>query len=133
MVPALALGTSVLPKVLQGGLKLFKGIGEKIGSIFGADKETQAQNQANLSQMFQKIEAKKQELMSLTPEQRALIIKEKINQNTMENEQIDDSSENSQKAFLGLQSVEAGKKQQSKIIMIAGAVVLLLFFMMKKK
>ena len=133
MVGAIALGTSVLPKVLKGGLKLFSGIGEKVGNLFGANKEQQAQNQANLSELFQKVEAKKQEFINATPEQRALLIKKNTNQQTMENEQNYDSGENTQKAFLGLQSVEAGKKQQSKIIMIAGAVILLLFFMMKKK
>ena len=52
-------------------------------------------------------------------------------QNT--DEQINDTTTGSDKGFLGLQTVEAGKKQQTKIIMIAGGIILLLFFFMKKK
>ena len=118
MVGAIAVGTSILPKVLQGGLKLFKGIGKKIKGIGKAIKKG-----------IQKRKDRRNGV--ITPEVEKLQTETTIN--TMENEQIDDSGENTQKAFLGLQSVEAGKKQQSKIIMIAGAVVLLLFFMMKKK
>lgn len=118
MVGAIAVATSILPKVLQGGLKLFKGIGKKIKGIGKGIKNAIKKRRDRRNGV-------------ITPEVEKLQTETTIN--TMENEQIDDSSENTQKAFLGLQSVEAGKKQQSKIMMIAGAVILLLFFMMKKK
>lgn len=118
---ALTLGSKVLPKVLQGGLKLFKGIGKKLKGI-GKGIGKAIKNRRD------KKNGVTTPVIDTTPEK---IQTETIN--TMENEQDYDSGSNTQKAFLGLQSVEAGKKQQSKIIMIAGAVVLLLFFMMKKK
>jgi|688.fasta_scaffold57702_3 hypothetical protein len=114
---AITAGSAILPKVLQGGLKLFKGIGKKIKGIG-----------KGIGKAIKKRKDKRNGVV--TPEPQNL---QPETTNIMENEQIDDSSTNTQKAFLGLQSVEAGKKQQSKIIMIAGAVVLLLFFMMKKK
>jgi hypothetical protein len=118
---ALAVGSSVLPKVFQGGLKLFKGIGKKLKGIGKGIKNWR-----------QKRQAKKNGVIA--PE----VIEETKNVQTQTNNIMDDEQnynpdENTQKAFLGLQSVESGKKQQTKIMMIAGAIILALFFFMKKK
>ena len=118
---ALAVGGKVLPKLLQGGLKLFKGVGKKIKGIG-----------KGIGRAIKKRRDKKNGVVSVaeTPENQNL---QTQTDNTMENEQIDDSGSDNQKAFLGLQSVESGKKQQTKIMMIAGAIILFLFFFMKKK
>jgi ABC-type Na+ efflux pump permease subunit len=101
------------------------------------NKAREAQNSANLQELFSKIEAKQKEYSAMTPEQRAELVKSKVtaHQNKTQNsdEQSYDSTTGTEKAFLGLQTVEAGKKQQTKIIMIAGGILLLLFFFMKKK
>ena len=118
---AVALGSKALPKLLQGGLKLFKGIGKKIKGIG-----------KGIGRAIKKRRDNKNGVVSVseTTETENLLTQ---NPNKMNDEQIEYNNTDTQKAFLGLQSVEAGKKQQSKIIMIAGSVLLLLFFMMKKK
>ena len=118
---AVAVGTKVLPKLLQGGLKLFKGIGKKIKGIG-----------KGIGRAIKKRRDKKNGVVPVpeTSENENLLTQ---TNNKMENEQIDDSGTNTEKAFLGLQSVESGKKQQTKIMMIAGAIILALFFFMKKK
>lgn len=135
LATAIGIGATALPKLFQGAQKLFsgakglvKGVGKKIGSIFGGGKKRQAQNDANMAQMKEEIQRKFGDLKK--DPNRA---KDKINQYKMENEQITNSSDNTEKSFLGLQTVQEGKKQQTKIMMIAGGILLLLFFFMKKK
>lgn len=118
---AVAVGTKVLPKLLQGGLKLFKGIGKKIKGIgkgIGRAIKKRRDKKNGVVPVPETTET--ENLLTETP-------------NKMNDEQIDDSGTNTEKAFLGLQSVESGKKQQTKIMMIAGAIILALFFFMKKK
>ena len=116
-IPLLIPVAAALPKVFQGakklfskGKNLFKGIKKKIGAVRKNKKNSIVDN-----------------ALTNTP------TKQTNNDNMNYDEQINDSGTDTQKAFLGLQSVNEGKKQQSKIIMIAGAVILVLFFFMKKK
>lgn len=118
---AVAVGSKVLPKLLQGGLKLFKGIGKKIKGIGkGIGRAIKKRRDKKNGVVPVPETTENENLLTETP-------------NKMENEQIDDSGSNTEKAFLGLQTVESGKKQQTKIMMIAGAIILALFFFMKKK
>ena len=118
---AVAVGTKVLPKLLQGGLKLFKGIGKKIKGIGKGIGRAIKKRRDNKNGVVPVTE---------TPENENLLTQ---NPNKMNDEQIDYNNTDTQKAFMGLQSVESGKKQQTKIMMIAGAIILALFFFMKKK
>lgn len=120
---ALAVGGSVLPKVFQGGLKLFKGIGKKFKGIGKGiknwrQKRKDKKNGVVTPDLIEQVQDK-----NVQPETNKI----------MEDEQNYDTGQNTEKAFLGLQSVESGKKQQTKIMMIAGAIILALFFFMKKK
>ena len=115
-IPLLIPAVSALPKVFQGAKKLFskgknffKGIKKKIGKCRPKNKIPT--------------------VVDSTPETTAV----ESNYEQMNDEQTTNNSENTQKSFLGLQTVNESKKQQSKIIMIAGAVILVLFFIMKKK
>jgi hypothetical protein len=128
---------AIVAKIVASAPKIIAIASSIKGLGAGAKKAREAQNASNLQELFAKIEAKKQEFASMTPEQRAERVKSKVtaHQNKTQNsdEQINDTTTSSEKSFLGLQTVEAGKKQQTKIVMIAGGILLLLFFFMKKK
>ena len=125
LATAIAVGTKALPKLFKGGLKLFKGIGKKVKGIGkGIGKK--------IGKFFKNRRDRKNGVTDIVSEPTTENIQpETIN--TMENEQDYDTGTDTQKGFMGLQSVESGKKQQTKIMMIAAAIILLLFFFMKKK
>jgi hypothetical protein len=118
------------PKIIAIGSAV-KGLGA------GAKKAREEQNAKNMADLKARLQATTQEYMSLSPEEKQAW-RDRQNPSTKQkmlnsDEQINDTTTSSEKSFLGLQTVEAGKKQQTKIIMIAGGILLLLFFFMKKK
>ena len=121
---------SAAPKIVSF-VSTITGLGSK------ADKERIAQNASNMAKLTSWRDEQIKKLSALSNEERqALINKQKLTTNDkMENidEQTYNTSQDTEKSFLGLQSVETAKKQQTKIIMIAGAIILALFFFMKKK
>ena len=127
----------IVAKLLAAAPKIIA-IGSAVKTLgAGAKKAREEKNATNMAGLMARIEAKKQEWLAMTPEQREAL-KQTQNIQTkpkMQNsdDQTLDTTTDSEKSFLGLQTVEAGKKQQTKIIMIAGGILLLLFFFMKKK
>lgn len=121
---------SVAPKIVSF-VSTITGLGSK------ADKERIAKNAMNMADLKAAGEANRQKFMALSKEEKqAWKDKQKSTTNDkMDNidEQINDTNQDTEKSFLGLQSVETAKKQQTKIIMIAGAIILALFFFMRKK